>query len=104
MGYAIRNDGQGWRAVNSPADVVVSEETYSETQPLLDPAARQSALLKSQAQTALDKSDITVLRCYENAVPVPGTWQAYRTELRAIVSGTSSATELPEMPAYPEGT
>lgn len=32
MIYAIRNDGQGWRAVNSPADVGEGE-TYSETPP-----------------------------------------------------------------------
>jgi len=67
-------------------------------------AEEQAAILKTQAQAALDKSDITILRCYENAVTVPAAWLAYRTELRAIISGTSSATELPTMPEYPEGT
>lgn len=32
MSYAIRNDGQGWRAVNGPNDIG-PDETYSETQP-----------------------------------------------------------------------
>ena len=32
MSYAIRKDGQGWRAVNGPDDVGVNE-IYSETQP-----------------------------------------------------------------------
>lgn len=32
MGYAIRNDGQGWRAVDGPDDVT-SDETFSESQP-----------------------------------------------------------------------
>ncbi|OPY03780.1 MAG: hypothetical protein A4E60_00077 [Syntrophorhabdus sp. PtaB.Bin047] len=67
-------------------------------------AARAAAALKILAQEALDRSDITILRCYENAVTVPAAWQTYRTELRAIVSGTSPATELPARPEYPEGT
>jgi hypothetical protein len=33
MSYAIRNGGQGWRAVNSPDDVG-ADETFSETQPV----------------------------------------------------------------------
>lgn len=55
------------------------------------------------AQMALDKSDITVLRCFENAVPVPTAWGAYRTELRAIAKGTSTDA-LPIAPAFPAGT
>lgn len=61
-------------------------------------------VLVRQAQAALDKSDITILRCYENAVVVPALWQAYRTELRAIISGESLAGALPARPEYPEGT
>jgi len=82
-------------------DILPDIETLHEASYI---AARAAAALKVSAQEALDRSDITILRCYENAVAVPGTWQTYRTELRAIVSGTSSATELPGMPAYPEGT
>ena len=32
MSYAVRNDGLGWRAVNSEADYT-ADETFSETQP-----------------------------------------------------------------------
>lgn len=32
MGYAIRNDGQGWRAVDAPDDCTI-DETFSEDQP-----------------------------------------------------------------------
>lgn len=41
MSYAVRNDGQGWRAVNGPEDVG-PDETHSETQPVLalQPAER----------------------------------------------------------------
>lgn len=69
---------------------------------LEDAMAKES--LATAAQTAIEKSDVTVLRCYENAVTVPSTWQEYRTTLRAIISGTSTATSLPTMPDYPEGT
>lgn len=82
-------------------DVLPDIETLHEASYI---AAREGEALKVEAQEVLDRSDITILRCYENTVAVPAAWLAYRTELRAIVSGTSSATELPEMPAYPEGT
>ena len=32
MSYAVRKDGQGWRAVNSAADISVDED-YADTQP-----------------------------------------------------------------------
>jgi hypothetical protein len=34
MSYAVRNDGKGWRAVSS-IDDVTTDETYSETEPVL---------------------------------------------------------------------
>jgi len=34
MGYAIRKDSRGWRAVNGPEDVS-ADEKYSEDQPIL---------------------------------------------------------------------
>ena len=68
-----------------------------------DPAEAQAAL-KAVAQTALDKSDTTLMRCYEAGVAVPAEWATYRGQLRGIVSGNSSATELPVRPEYPAGT
>ena len=65
-----------------------------------DPAEAQAAL-KAAAQAALDKSDVTLLRCYEAGVAVPAEWATYRGQLRGIVGGTSEATELPVRPEYP---
>ena len=59
------------------------------------------ATLKEAAQVALDKSDTTLLRCYEAGVAVPAEWATYRGQLRGIVSGKSAATELPVRPEYP---
>jgi hypothetical protein len=59
--------------------------------------------LGPSAQAALDRSDITVLRCFEHAVTVPPDWVTYRAALRTIIAG-GSATALPAVPAYPPGT
>lgn len=73
-------------------------------------AAQQTAVAwsvyQAQAKTALDASDLTILRCYENGVTVPAAWATYRKALRAIVGAASGdATQpLPTKPAYPSGT
>jgi hypothetical protein len=71
-----------------------------------DPSKPSWAAYKSSAKSALDVSDVTILRCYENGVSVPGAWATYRKALRAIVSAESGdATQpLPAEPTYPAGT
>jgi len=64
-------------------------------------ALNASVTKKTQAQALLSASDITVLRCYENSVPLPASWVMYRKELRNIISGTSIAGTIPTRPAYP---
>lgn len=70
------------------------------------PLARAWAAHKVQAQTALDASDITMIRCVENGVTVPPAWATYRAALRAIVRAVSGdpTQPLPTRPAYPAGT
>ena len=77
-------------------------ETYSPApEPTPDPSIAKAAL-RAAAQAGLDAADRTLLRdCLENNSPVPEEWRNYRVALRAIVSGTSGATELPARPPYP---
>jgi hypothetical protein len=56
------------------------------------------------ARAALTKSDTTILRCYEHAVPVPADWAAYRATLRTIISGPATTAPLPVAPPRPAGT
>lgn len=70
----------------------------------IDPVKR-AAILKPAAQSELDKSDVTILRCVENAITVPAEWLSYRSALRAIISGQDLVSSvLPTKPAYPAGT
>ncbi len=61
---------------------------------------------KIDAQALLDQSDITILRCAENGVPIPLEWAEYRSKLRSIVSAHfgDPILEIPKRPEYPEGT
>ena len=69
-------------------------------------AAQLWSEYRQQAQAALDSSDITILRCVENNVPVPEAWASFRTALRAIVRASSGDHTAPQptRPAYPAGT
>lgn len=53
--------------------------------------------LKIDAQAALQKSDIVVLRAYEAGEPVPAEWINYRAALRSAVRGEIDM--LPTAPA-----
>lgn len=64
-------------------------------------AAATAAANKAAAQIALDKSDVTLLRCVENGVAIPAEWTTYRHSLRTILT---SGAALPSRPAYPAGT
>ena len=102
MKYAIRKDGLGYRAVNA-AKEIMEHETYSEEPPEID-AVIAAEYHKKQAYAALRKSDVTIIRCYEKAVPVPEEWKTYRLELMEIVSGKTTPGVLPARPEYPTGT
>ncbi len=69
-------------------------------------AAALWAAYQATAKAAIEKSDITILRCAENSVTVPAAWAAYRKALRAILIAANGDPEqpLPIQPAYPAGT
>lgn len=71
-----------------------------------DPSKPSWSNFQSLAKAALADSDVTVMRCYENAVALPSNWAAYRKSLRALVSATSgdASQPLPPKPSYPAGT
>lgn len=56
--------------------------------------------LNIQAKNLLTKSDITMIRQYEEGNPPPAAWVAYRQALRAFISN-SAATTIPTQPAEP---
>ncbi|MFD2271428.1 hypothetical protein ACFS07_13465 [Undibacterium arcticum] len=79
------------------------------TPPAPPPPPTSAALwsaYQAKAQLAINKSDITMLRCVENGVAVPAAWPSYRKALRAILNATSGdpTLPLPMQPAYPAGT
>lgn len=60
--------------------------------------------MRPAAQAALDRSDVTIIRCFEHGVAVPAGWTTYRAALRAVVAGGPTSAALPTQPAYPPGS
>ncbi len=57
---------------------------------------------KQDAEILLSKSDITICRCLEIGISIPAEWVTYRASLRPIAK--TGIGNIPEQPAYPEGT
>lgn len=105
--YQIGDDGSGprivsWTYAKAPQP---DAATLAANAQAAAGAAAWSAY-QAQAKRALQESDITVLRCYENGVFVPAAWTTYRKALRTIcgASGGDPTQPLPVKPAYPAGT
>jgi hypothetical protein len=77
-GYAVKNDGTGWRAVNSQADVDAATETYSAAQPvmtLVQAQSAQNALINASRDSA----------CAANvAAMVSGTSHSWQADDRSV--------------------
>jgi hypothetical protein len=64
-------------------------------------AMKNRTVLQRQAENLLDTTNQTVvLRCFEEAIPLPDEWKAYRATLRQIKDG--APYPLPTQPALPD--
>lgn len=97
MSYAIRNDRQGWRAVDSPAGVDLDEWFSVDTPPnpvSLPPTAEEVAVIAKEGrdqllavaanrmgplQDAIDENAAT-----DNEVAILKRWKQYRIALNRI--------------------
>lgn len=59
--------------------------------------------LKERATLELADTQSLVLACYEAGIVFPPEWRAYRTALRALATGATTASEMPLRPADPDG-
>jgi hypothetical protein len=102
--YAYESDGSQDAFILPGLKSITAAQAVAITNPPLTAAQAWSAY-QAQAESALSNSDKTILRCAENAVPVPSEWAAYRKALRGIVGAISGTPgQLPVAPAYPAGT
>lgn len=83
MSYAIKKDGQGWRAVASKDDCT-KDEVFSETQPL--PAFENPQIAINQnARDYLRKTDWYVIRNIETGEPIPEEISEKRFEAKTSI-------------------
>ena len=97
MSYAIRKDGQGWRAVNSQDDVA-DDEVFSETQPgPIQPTQDDlAAMIRAERDARIAASDWTQVRDIPDALALK--WQPYRQALRDV----TKQADFPETVTWPE--
>ena len=99
-GDAVEISDELYKSVFSGHAAGMQIGTDSNGLPCLENAPEPS--MPFVAQTALTKSDLTVLRCLEKGVAVPAEVVAYRAALRQIVNGTDTTSKvLPAEPARP---
>lgn len=98
MSYAIRKDGQGWRAVNGPEDVG-DNEVFSAEQPApIEPASAD--VVRAQRVPLLAAADIAILKAEDNNQDTIA-WRQYRQALRDITGqvGFPDKVKWPKVPA-----
>ena len=84
-GYAVRNDGKGWRAIDSAADVT-ADETYRETQP--QPII---TLASAQAEKALEIRGVAAGQMESIAAPyLPQERASWDTQLKEADTYTAN--------------
>lgn len=95
-GFAVRNDGLGWRTVNSQADVDATTETYSATQPVLTPTLAQS---QAVANAAIDvQAGQTRLKYITD---VPGQADTYTQKAADAAAYKAAAYPVANIANYP---
>lgn len=114
MSYAVRNDGQGWRAVSSPDDVA-PDEWYSEVQPP-DPIPLPPTIDEIIASVKRARDDALTLAAIriaplQDAVDLdeatPGDlaslklWKQYRIAVNRVDQQAGYPTEI-DWPESPE--
>lgn len=95
MSYAIRNDGQGWRSVDSAADCLASE-TFSTTQPLLVTTLVQA---QASAYLAIDNQAGTTRLKY--ITDVAGQSETYLSKASDAAAYKAAAYPVASIANYP---
>lgn len=93
MSYAVRKDGQGWRAVNDKTDCM-DDEIFSETQPL--PQAPTQAELKQSKRREINSAFERAMQQIVGSYPANevSSWAKQETEARAYQANNAAATPL----------
>jgi len=97
-GYKINEISVLWMTDEEFAEALSKEPSI-----IIEKEEEKKKKIKNLAQLALDKSDITILRCYEKEIVVPQSWLTYRAELRIIVANPTPESIIPDRPPYPDG-
>lgn len=98
MPYAINAAGDGFRAIDSEADLAAGE-TYSETLPTLTPSNDEIvAEVKAQARAILVATDYTQTNDVANDLKNAADFVTYRAAVRAIFKAPMTDPTWPLAP------
>lgn len=102
MGYAIRNDGTGWRSVNSQ-DELLAGESYSDSQPEVNQEIAAAELARSERDRLLnhiyDPAVLMLMRLKRTApVEIQAAIDSKISELDAYANALQN---VPEQAGFP---
>jgi hypothetical protein len=88
-----------WLTAGKSPTIIDSEDSLHAVLVEQFPAGWPGEATKRDARTALAATDDVVLSYLERGSALPASWRSYRTALRAIISGQSTAKALPASPS-----
>lgn len=105
MSYAVRNDGQGWRAVSGPDDVGLDEwhSTDQPPDPVPLPLTEEALVVAERSYRDQELTGVAWLRDrHRDQLEIEVTTTLSTDQFRALLVYMQALRDWPQSPEFPE--